>query len=57
MQDSEQNELEELKQLLEKNTQAIEKLRGMIENMEVLLAKLEASKRGRAEENEGSPCC
>ena len=44
----EQDELEDLKALLQKNTEAIEKLRGMIENMEVLLATLSKEKASQS---------
>ncbi len=41
------NEMDELKLLVEKNSQAIQTLRVMVENMEILLARLSASKKGQ----------
>jgi hypothetical protein len=54
--EQEQNELDDLKTLLEKNTEAIEKLRGMIENMEVVLLSLSEQKASsvKPEEVHGS---
>jgi hypothetical protein len=46
--EQQENELDDLKALLEKNTEAIAKLRGMIENMEVVLSRLSEEKASPA---------
>ncbi len=50
--ETEQNDLEELKALLARNSEAIQTLRQMVENMEVLLAQLSELRHSAARDTE-----